>query len=57
MLALDFGRNMSGLLHGARLGVHAAVGSMPRVRYAEQTQAAAYTAAGLSLSVGLGASE
>lgn len=56
-LALDFARHLRGPLHGGRVGVLGSVGSMPRVESGAQSAPSTYTAAGLSLSVGLGASE
>lgn len=57
MLSLDFARHLGGPLHGGRLGLMGSVGSMPRVEAGEQSEPAAYTAAGLSLTLGLGAPE
>lgn len=57
MLALDFGRHLRGPLHGGRLGILGSVGSMPRVESGTQSAPSAYAAAGLALSVGLGAAE
>lgn len=57
MLSLDFGRHLGGPLHGGTLGLLGSVGSMPRVEFGTQSEPVAYTAAGLSLTLGLGASE
>jgi hypothetical protein len=56
-ISLEFARHLSGPLHGGALGLLASVGSMPRVRSGQQVEPAAYLAAGLSLSLGLGAAE
>lgn len=53
-IALDLGRHLDGILHGGRIAIHGAVGAMPRVERAEQTEAKTYTAAGLSITLGLG---
>jgi hypothetical protein len=57
MLSLDFARHLGGPLHGGRLGLMGSVGSMPRVQSGKQSEPAAYAAAGLSLTLGLGAPE
>lgn len=57
MLSLDFARHLGGPLHGGTLGILGSVGSMPRVESGTQAEPAAYTAAGVSLTLGLGASE
>jgi hypothetical protein len=57
MLALHFARHLSGPLHGGTLGFLGSVGSMPRVESGMQADPALYTAAGLSLTLGFGASE
>ncbi|HKO51744.1 MAG TPA: hypothetical protein VJV79_28735 [Polyangiaceae bacterium] len=57
MLSLDFARHLSGPLHGGSLGLLGSVGSMPRVESGIQAEPASYTAAGLSLTLGLGAAE
>jgi hypothetical protein len=57
MLSLDFARHLGGPLHGGTLGLLGSVGSMPRVESGTQSEPAVYTAAGLSLTLGLGASE
>lgn len=54
-IALDLGRHLDGILHGARIAAHGAVGRMPRVKEAEQVDAETFTAAGLSVTLGLGA--
>jgi len=56
-IALDLARHLHGVLHGGRIALHGAVGRMPRVEYGEQISAKTYTAAGLSVTLGLGAVE
>jgi hypothetical protein len=56
-LSLDFARHLAGALHGGSLGLLGSVGSMPRVESGKQAEPAAYAAAGLSLTLGLGAAE
>jgi len=53
-IAADLGRHLDGILHGARIAVHGAVGKMPRVERGEQRDAKTYTSAGLSITLGLG---
>ncbi|MBK7585203.1 MAG: hypothetical protein IPI67_34075 [Myxococcales bacterium] len=56
-IALDFARRLHGIMHGGRLALYGAVGRMPRVEAAEQKDGKTYTAIGLSITLGLGASE
>ncbi|MBK8998917.1 MAG: hypothetical protein IPM35_24610 [Myxococcales bacterium] len=56
-IALDLARHLSGVLHGGRIALHGAVGRMPRVEGGEQISGETYTAAGLSVTLGLGARE
>jgi hypothetical protein len=56
-LALDFGRHLSGIFHGGRLALLGAVGSRPAVEGGEQTSPQLVKSAGLSLTLGLGATE
>lgn len=56
-IALDLARHLHGILHGGRVALHGAVGRMPHVESGEQTSAKTFTSAGLSLTLGLGASE
>ena len=56
-VALDFGRRATGMLHAARIAVLAAAGRMPLVRDGMQQTGAFYTSAGITLTLGLGASD
>lgn len=56
-IALDLARHLHGILHGGRIALHGVVGRMPRVDGGEQISGQTYTAAGLSVTLGLGASE
>jgi hypothetical protein len=56
-LALHSGRHLLGVFHGLRLALMGSVGSQPEVEHAKQQDARAYASAGLSLTLGLGASE
>ncbi|HEY6557620.1 MAG TPA: hypothetical protein VI072_10120 [Polyangiaceae bacterium] len=56
-LALHSGRHLLGVFHGLRLALMGSVGSQPEVEYAEQQDARGYASVGLSLTLGLGASE
>jgi hypothetical protein len=57
LIALDLGRHLEGAFHGGRIAVMGAVGKMPRVVAAEQVDAKTYVAAGLALSLTLGAAK
>jgi hypothetical protein len=54
-LSLDFARHLPYAFHGVRLAIDAAGGSMPTVVAGAQEDAKWYGAAGLSLTVGFGA--
>jgi hypothetical protein len=56
-LAVDGGRHLDGPFHGARLAGYLAAGAMPTVEAGRQRDAEPYAMVGLSLTVGLGASE
>ena len=56
-LALDGGRHLDSAFHGARLGLTVGAGRMPRVIGGDQEDGRVYTAAGLGISVALGATE
>jgi hypothetical protein len=56
-LALDLARHLHGILHGGHIALHGAVGRMPHVESGQQTSGKTFTSAGLSLTLGLGASE
>jgi hypothetical protein len=56
-LSLDFARHMRAAFHGVRLALDVAGGSMPTVVSGEQDDAKWYGAAGLSLTLGFGASQ
>lgn len=56
-IALDLARHLHGILHGGRIALHGAVGRMPKVEGGEQVSGDTYSAAGLSVTLGLGASE
>jgi hypothetical protein len=55
-LSLDFARHLRAAFHGVRLALDVAGGSMPTVVGGEQGDAKWYGAAGLSLTLGFGAS-
>lgn len=57
VLALDFGRQLPGIFHGGRLALLGSVGSMPVVEGGEQRSARLLQSAGLSLTLGFGATE
>jgi hypothetical protein len=56
-LALHGGRHLRGPLHGARLALDLAAGTMPRVESGEQRNASGYAALGLSLTLAFGAAD
>ena len=56
-LSLDFARHLRSAFHGIRLGLDGAFGTMPTVIAGEQRGMKLYGSGGLSLTVGLGASE
>ena len=53
-VALDFAKGRDGVFDGARLGFMVALGSMPLLRDGEKTGSEMYTAAGLTLTLGIG---
>jgi hypothetical protein len=55
-VSLDFARHLASAFHGVRVALDAAGGSMPTVVGGEQDDAKWYGAAGLSLTLGFGAS-
>jgi hypothetical protein len=55
-LTLELGRHLNSVFHGARIGVDFAGGTMPTLRGGRQEGSTWYGAAGLSLTLGLGAS-
>jgi hypothetical protein len=57
VLALDFGRHLSDIFHGGRLGLLGSVGTRPVVEGGEQRSARWIKSAGLSLTLGLGGAE
>ena len=56
-IALDLGHHLDGVLHGGRIAALGAVGKMPRVESGEQKDAKTYVAAGLAVTLGLGAAK
>jgi hypothetical protein len=54
-VAVDFARHLDLAFHGGRVAVTAAGGTMPAVVSGEQTSPRAYAAAGLSVTLGVGA--
>lgn len=56
-IAGDFARHRKAIVHGLRLGLHGAIGTMPRMEYGEQGDAEAFAAFGASVTLGLGAKE
>jgi hypothetical protein len=55
-VSVDFARHLRAAFHGVRLAVDGALGTMPTVVSGEQQSAKWYGAAGLSLTLGFGAS-
>lgn len=55
-VALDFARHLRAPFHGARLAANLAGGTMPTVVSGQQRQATLFGSAGLSLTLGFGAS-
>jgi hypothetical protein len=56
-LSLDLARHLSSAFHGIRLGVDVGLGAMPTVIAGEERGIKMYASSGLSLTVGVGASQ
>jgi hypothetical protein len=54
LVGVDVGRRLNGAFHGARVAVMLGGGTMPRVIAGKQEGAQAYSAGGLTVTVGLG---
>jgi hypothetical protein len=56
-VALDFARHMESAFHGGRLALLVGLGTMPTVVAGRQESPVVYSAAGLTLTLGLGSAE